>query len=120
MKKAKTTREFLKYEFTHDEIHDKGLELARLTSEQAAIDNERKAVASEFKAKLDGIAASMETIGKHINNGYEHRYIDCDVIFHKPNTGMKTVYRKDTGEEVRRENMSEEEMQLELEFAEMA
>lgn len=111
-------REFLKYSFSHEEIHEKGLELARLSSEENSIDKERKAIASEFKAKLDGKAAQIEVIGTQINNGYEHRYIDCECHHHDPNTGMKTVYRKDNGEKVRVESMTPDELQIELELNE--
>lgn len=112
----KQTKEFLQYQFTHDEVHQKGLELARLSSEAEAIENERKSVASEFKAKLDSISAQMHTLGQHINNGYEHRYIECTVKFHDPNTGVKSTYRNDTGELVKKETMTGAEMQQEIEF----
>lgn len=112
----KPCREFLKYSFTQDEILSKGSELARINSEAASIENEKKSITSQFKAKLDEKTAQIEVISNHINNGYEHRYVDCVIHHNDPNTGMKTVYRKDTGEVVKRESMSAEEMQLELEL----
>lgn len=112
----KKTKEFLQYQFSHDEIHLKGLELARLSSEAEAIENERKSVASEFKAKLDSIASQMHELGRHINNGYEHRYIECTVKYHDPNTGIKSTYRNDNGELVKKETMTGAEMQEEIDF----
>jgi hypothetical protein len=109
---TKNTKEFLKYEFTDIEVRDKGMDLARLQSEYYKIEGEAKAVASEFKAKKDGKAAEIEILAGHVNNGYEHRYIDCEVRYNCPNTGIKSTYRKDTGEFVRKESMSAEEMQL--------
>jgi len=117
-KKTKQAKEFLKYEFTHDEIHQKGIELARLSTESQSIENERKAVAAEFKAKLDTKDAEIAVIGNHINNGYEYRYIQCTIILNQPNTGKKTVTRNDTGEVVKIEDMTPDEMQSELEFDE--
>lgn len=114
--KTAKTKEFLKYQFTHDELHQKGSDLARINSELISIENEKKAVTAEFKAKQDGKQAEIEVISNHINNGYEHRYIECEVRFNDPNTGMKTIYRKDNGELVRKESMTEEEMQYELEL----
>lgn len=116
----KQTKEFLQYQFSHDEIHQKGLELARLSSEAEAIENERKSVASEFKAKLDSIGAQMHTLGNHINNGYEHRYIECTVKFHDPNTGIKSTYRNDTGELVSKQTMTGAEMQEEIAFEDLS
>lgn len=112
LKDGKPCREFLKHEFTQDEILEKGKELARLSSEHISIDNERKAVASSFKAQLDGKSAEIEMIGNHINNGYEHRYVECVFVMNDPNTGFKCIYRKDTGETVRSMPMSQEEMQI--------
>ncbi len=115
-KRTKTEKRFLKYQFTHDEIHEKGILLATLTSEMTAIENEKKAIVSEFKAKLDGKQATVELIGNHINNGYEHRYIDCKVIFDDPSIGLKTTYRQDTGEKVQTDPMTADELQLPIEF----
>lgn len=115
-KKTKQAKHFLKYQFTHDEIHGKGIELARITSELAAIENERKAVASEFKAKIDTKSAEMEVLGNHINNGYEHRYIACTEILNQPRIGIKTIVRNDTNEIVSETAMNSDEMQSELEF----
>lgn len=118
-KKTKQQKEFLKYEFSHDEIHAKGIELARLSSESIAIENERKAVAAEFKAKIDTKEAEIGVLGNHINNGYEYRYIDCTVILNHPNTGKKTIVRNDTKEKVGEYDMTPSEMQNELEFDEV-
>lgn len=114
--KTKNTKEFLKYEFSKDEIHQKGADLARVNSELVSIDSEARSVAANFKAKKEGKITEIEMLSNHINNGYEHRYIDCEVRFHDPNTGVKTTARKDTGEIVRKESMSQDEMQLELDI----
>ena len=114
--KSKKEKQFLKCQFTHDEIHAKGVELARITSEATSLENEKKAVISQCNAKLDGKQAEIEVIGNHINSGYEHRYIECTIVYNDPNTGMKTIYRDDTGEAVRSDSMSHEEMQLEFDL----
>lgn len=112
----KDSREYLKYTFTHEEIHEKGIELARVSQERTTVESERKHAAATFKARLDGKDAEIKVLGDHINNGYEHRYIDCETRFNDPNTGVKSTYRKDTGEFVRKDPMTPEEMQLELEL----
>ena len=117
-KKTKQAKHFLKYQFTHDEIHAKGIELARLSSEAISIENERKAVAAEFKAKIDTKEAEIGVLGNHINNGYEYRYIQCTEILNYPRTGIKTVKRNDNDEVVSELQMSPDEMQNEIEFDE--
>ena len=115
-KKSKRHKEFLQYKFTHDEIHQKGQDLARIASEIEALKEEKKAAVASFNAKITAGEADVSTLGKHINNGYEYRYIDCTTVYHDPNTGMKTIRRDDTGEVVKKESMNENEMQGELDF----
>ena len=114
----KKSRQFLKHEFSHDEIHEKGIELARLSAEKASLEKEKTAVTSDFKAKIDGKASAIDLLGQHINSGYEHRNIDCLIHYHNPSAGKKTTVRTDTNELVRVESMNAEEMQSELEFEE--
>jgi hypothetical protein len=116
MAQKKQTKEFLRYSFTHEELFDKGADLARLSSEIVRIKSEAKAIAQEFKAKIEQKNSEIGTLGEHINNGYEHRYIECEVHLNDPNSGKKTTYRKDTGESVRVDNMTAEELQLEIEY----
>lgn len=109
-------KEFLPYHFREDEMLDKGKEMARISSEVTALQNEKKAVMADFKAKIDKKNAEIGLLGEHINNGYEHRYIDCTMTYNTPNTGMKTITRNDTGEIVRKLTMTADEMQLDFEF----
>ncbi len=111
---VKPVKEFLKYVFSDDEIHAKGQELARLNSEKLAIKKEKKSVMSLYTAKLDKNAEEIDMVSEHINNGYEDRYIDCEIHFNDPNSGMKTIYRKDDGSSIRTLSMSPDELQLEL------
>ena len=119
-KKTRQQKEYLKCEFTHDEIHQKGIELARISSERQTIENERKAVAADFKAKIDTKDAEIAILGSHINNGYEYRNVVCTAIFNQPNTGKKTIMRNDTQEVVRIEDMTANEMQAEIEFDQLS
>lgn len=114
--KPKPTKEFLKYTFAKEELFQKGNDLARMNSELRGIESERKAVAASFKAKEELKQKEIDEICNHVNNGYEHRYIDCEIRYNDPNTGMKSIFRKDNGELVRKESMTEEELQLELQF----
>lgn len=115
-KHIKTTREFLKYVFTEQEIHEQGLELARVNQQVETLREEKKAVVSNYKAKIDRAETDMNVLSSNINNGYEYRNIECQVHLNTPNTGLKTVLRTDTGEIVRKEAMTPEELQYELQF----
>lgn len=110
----KKTREFLRHNFTEEEITQKGRKLAILSAEKISIENDKKAAMSNFKAKIDGKVAEIELLLNDINNGFGQVYVECEVRPHDPNTGMKSIYRLDTNELVRKESMSSDELQTEL------
>lgn len=112
--KTITTREFLRHDYTQEEINQKGRKLAQLGAEKGALEDDKKASASDFKAKIDGKIAEMNILQTEINNGYGNCYVDCRTVMNDPNTGVKTVYRNDTNEIVRTESMSQSELQLDI------
>lgn len=109
-----TSREFLRKEFTPEEIEAKGRKLAQLTADKKKIENDKKAANSNFKATLDGKTAEIEILMNDIMNGFGQQYVDCRVETHTPNSGMQTIFRIDTGEKVRVESMPMEALQTEL------
>lgn len=113
---SKQCKVFLRYDFKHEEIHEMGAELARVSSEVARIKEEKKATTTQYNAKIAEKEAEIGVLGNNINNGHEYRNIDCTVFFNNPNTGKKTTFRNDNGEQVRVENMTSDEMQLDLEL----
>lgn len=115
-KKTVKNKQFLKYEFSEKEIHDKGVEMARMSSEIKTIQNEAQATAKQFSAQISSKSSEMELLMNHINNGHEHRYVDCTTTHHVPESGMKTTVRNDTGEVVTIQKMTTEEMQTEIAF----
>lgn len=107
-------KEFLEYKFTDGEIKEFSQELARCTSEKINIENEKAAVMSQYKAKIDTKAADAERLAGQINTGREYRYIDCEIQMNTPKNGRKTLTRLDTAEIVWEKQMTPEEMQLKL------
>ena len=107
----KTEKRSMRYEFTAVEIHDLSIQLANKTKELAAIEEEKKSVSSQYTAKLNEAKASCNKLSNQVTDGYEIRDIDCDIEFHKPSQGMKTVTRKDNGTKLE-EKMSDYEFNL--------
>lgn len=112
------TTQFLKYLFTETELKDKSTSLAQECRNLEEVENDKKQVMSDFKSKIDGHQASISKLSNHINNGYEYRQISCEVKMDTPIQGQKTIIRKDTGEIVKIEEMTQQEMQMELELTE--
>jgi len=109
-----TKTENLKYEFTEDEITALAKKLAYETRTLEELRDQKKSVVSDFTNKITGAEASISMLANNINNGYEYRYIDCEVSFNNPEAGQKSIIRIDTGEIVRIEDMTQAERQQNL------
>ncbi len=88
--------------------------MARNYQEKLSIENEKKAIMTEFNAKIEGKNALIESLATKINNKQEHRYIDCLIKMNVPKSTMKTLIRIDTGEVIWERLMTNEELQLKL------
>ena len=106
--------EYLRYEFSEDELKELAKSLAFNVQRHTQTQEEQKASASQFKEKLEGFNVAIGKLSRHINNGWEMRNVKCQVFYHLPVQGTKRIVRVDTGEVVREEAMSSREMQEEL------
>jgi len=102
--------EHLKCVLTETEIKTAGAQLARSYSEITDLEDQKKSVVSDFKAKIDGATAQASILARKIQNGYEFRDIDCEEVW---NWDEKLVYlvRLDSGEEIRSRVMTSGELQ---------
>lgn len=109
-----TTTEWLKYEFTEAEQKELAKKLAYATRELMETEEAKKAVTSNFKSKIEAAKEQISKLSNNINNGYEYRNIDCEVVLNSPEPGTKSIVRKDTGEIVKTLEMDQEEKQEKL------
>lgn len=98
MATKKIEKRNLKCDFTQAEINDLAHKLAEETTRVSALEDEKKAVTSSYKAKIDEGKASTNKYSTLISNGWEIRNVECEIEFHVPKKGHKTVTRTDTGE----------------------
>lgn len=108
--------EYLRYEFTRDELEDKSKELARHTLERGRLEQNKKEVDSQLKAQIEAETSQIALLAGHINMGHESRMIDCAILWHNPKNGRATICRIDTGEVVRERAMTYDELQDRLPF----
>lgn len=111
IKKPVTVEEYLRYEFTEDQLREKAKSLAVTVQRQTQTQEEQKAAQAQFKERLERFVAEIGKLSRDINNGWEMRNIECVVNFHSPVQGTKQILRLDTGELVREMPMSKSEMQ---------
>ena len=107
------SNEFIEHTFTDDEKREIAIEMARKVSELQVAEDNKKAIMSEFKSKIDGIQANVNLSATKLNNGYEMRTIKCEVI---PLWDKKVwEYRRvDNGEVAKEKQMSSNDLQMKI------
>jgi hypothetical protein len=107
-----TVREEVPVTLTQAEIVEKAEELSRSLSNYDAIDEERKAVANDYKEKLKELDGKIEQLAQMIREKREFREMECHALAKKD--GTLEIFHPETGERIHARMMTEEERQLEL------
>jgi len=114
MQDKKKVKEFLKYVFSDDEKAEIAQEMAKKVSEKQTAEDEKKAIMSEFKAKIDGYDAEINSMAMRLNNGYEHLQIECEIEADYERKVWVTR-RLDTYAIVKEKKMSSDDLQMKVE-----
>lgn len=114
MPENKTITDHLKVLFTEGELRQKGLTLAQTMGEIDHLENEKKAVQSDFKGKIDAKSADVKKLKDQINNGYDYLPVKCEIRYNQPTPGMKTIVRLDTLEVVSSVEMNGDERRMKI------
>ena len=115
LRTAKVT-EYLRYDFTDAEFMEHAKTLGRLNQELARSEDRKKSTTAELAADVKRHQDAVSAASQLVSNGYEYRDIECEVRFHEPEKGKKTIVRLDSGETVRVAFMTGQEMQEAFEF----
>jgi hypothetical protein len=90
-------------------------ELARLTQQQAELEDRKKEVGAEYKAKIDACISTTRVIARKVSTGREMRDVevrwDYDYL-----ANCKCLFRLDTGELLDTKALTENERQMCLEL----
>jgi predicted transposase YbfD/YdcC len=101
-------KRWLRYDFSAPEIHDLSMDLANKTQQFQTVSDEKKSVSSQFKSRLDSIQSDLNSLSNKVASGYEIREVECEVKYHKPEQGKKTIIRKDNNSKIIEKMTSEE------------
>lgn len=107
-------REYLRYEFSQEELREKAKNLALSVQKQQRAQEEQKAAQAQFKQRIEFEQANIGLLSNNISMGWEMRDIDCEVLYHVPSQAVKRVVRLDTREVVREVPMNAHELQEKL------
>lgn len=102
----------LRYDFTASEIHDLSVQLANETKKVVSLTEEKKSVNSQWTAKINESKAACNNLSFKVADGYEHREVECEVIYNQPEQGKKTIIRKDSNSLVGVEAMTAHDWDL--------
>ncbi len=116
VKKNYTTKRHLPVKLTDLELQDISKNTAKLIQNLQETIDEKKAVAADYTTKINNIKSSIDIASKKVLSGEEDRTIECKVQLNTDNM-RKIVIRLDTGIVVDEENLTNEDLQQELDFA---
>ena len=106
----------LPVKFTPDELRGKADELADKVSKHAKLEEEKKQVAADYKARLDQLSAGINLLARHISEKCEYQQVECQAFLDCPDYGKKTIYRCDTGDQVGVETMTPSDRQTAIKW----
>lgn len=109
----KTIKRSLVVNLTEEEISACAKELARVTTQQAEIEEEKKVVASSYKEKLERCVSESRSLARKISTRQDFREVECSWT-HDYSGRSAILYRMDTWEEIERRKLTTDEIQLSL------
>lgn len=117
---TKKSKRNLRCELTDAELLASGKELAEKTSALRVLADDAKRSAADFKAKVTAAESEISVLSNRVNTGYEFRIVTCTERFDTPRVGKKKITRDDTKELIGVEDMTQSEMQRELNIVPLA
>lgn len=98
---------------TDEETLKYSREMSSAKSKQSRFENELKSFTTMKKAEIQEQETKVLIMSEKINNGYEFREVECDIVYDFYSK-IKRWVRKDTGEIEKEDIISERELQEEL------
>lgn len=111
----KTVMRHLVVNLTEEEITRCSQELARVTTQQAELEEEKKTVTSSYKEKLDRCVSDSRSLARKISTKQDMRETECEWVMDYEQRLAK-LFRLDTMEEVERRKLTADELQEDLKF----
>lgn len=103
------------YHFSGEELLAKGKDISQQLSDLRQLENEKKAITSEYKAKIDAKQAEININSGHIQNGFCYRNYECYLV-RNFDSGNREYYDVHTGELVTQEKLSPDDYQVKIDL----
>jgi hypothetical protein len=112
-RKMKNEKVYCRCVFTEDELREIAKQTAAKIRERTNIDNDRKRVAADFKAKMDALDSELGKLSGDYDSGYEMRNVECAVFVNFTDNKKRWV-RSDTGAVEKESRLTIEDRQMEF------
>lgn len=112
-KADKNMKVYLRYNFTPDEKTEITKTLVENINRKKQLEDDLKTTKSQFKHRIDSVDAEINKDTQRLSTGHEMRDIECEV-FYDWEKDERTVIRTDTGEEVEKKRIPEEDRQMRI------
>jgi len=113
---ANETRRQLRYNYTPPEHIAKAQAMAEAFTRYTITEAELSRVKKDYGARLDSIQSEIDLLREAVSSGYELREYLCYWQYDQPRPGRKTLRKREGGEAVAEEDMTEHDRQLVMEF----
>lgn len=108
----------LPYHYTQREHLREGQMLSEKLREKEQLEQQLATIKTDFKGRIDAIAAAAHVHAENVRRGYEFRSTECTAYFDTPRKGLKTIFRNDTGEIAAEEHMTPADRQMVMQWEE--
>lgn len=115
-KRTKTESRIIVVRLSEAEIVNRARDLSKVLTATDDLETEMKSQASSYKDKIKAKQVEARRLSNIVRTGEEEQEKDVLIEFHTPVVGLKRTSRKDSGEEISVEKMTDYECQDVLEF----
>ena len=102
----------VRYNYPDAELIEKAKALSDQLNHYAATENELARVKKDYGARIDVVQAQIDQLKECVQTGYEMREYVCFWEFDVPTAGRKTLRKREGGEIVTEEEMTERDRQM--------
>jgi|WetSurMetagenome_2_1015567.scaffolds.fasta_scaffold285826_2 hypothetical protein len=99
----------LKCILTDEEKLEYGRQQSLNFEKMKEVEGQKKQAVKQFDAEVAGCESAIASTSQKINNGYEYRYVKCEILYDWKGR-IKRWVRSDTGEIAKEDMISDSEM----------
>lgn len=111
--KERPVKKMLRHELTDDEKRELAERMAEDQAKLETLVDEKKAVASDYKSRIENVQGTIRLASSTYRQGWEIRETQCSEIYDY-DKAVFSIVRLDTGEEIKRRGMTQDELTLPL------